>query len=102
MAALAPVRVPAGRQGGPRTTTPQAGATELQTDTTNHYKASQGPAEGPVLLASWVAVTRWWHGGHAGSPMFPLSAVLFPHASMPLHVFEPRYRVIWENLIDFE
>ncbi len=24
-------------------------------------------------------------------PMFPLSAVLFPHASMPLHVFEPRY-----------
>jgi len=24
--------------------------------------------------------------------MFPLSAVLFPHASMPLHVFEPRYR----------
>jgi uncharacterized protein len=25
-------------------------------------------------------------------PMFPLSAVLFPHATMPLHVFEPRYR----------
>ncbi|HEY6427343.1 MAG TPA: LON peptidase substrate-binding domain-containing protein [Acidimicrobiales bacterium] len=25
-------------------------------------------------------------------PMFPLSAVLFPHASMPLHVFEQRYR----------
>ena len=25
-------------------------------------------------------------------PMFPLGAVLFPHASMPLHVFEPRYR----------
>ena len=25
-------------------------------------------------------------------PMFPLSAVLFPHASMPLHVFEERYR----------
>ena len=24
--------------------------------------------------------------------MFPLSAVLFPHASMPLHVFEQRYR----------
>jgi hypothetical protein len=27
-------------------------------------------------------------------PMFPLSAVLFPHASMPLHVFEPRYRAM--------
>ncbi len=25
-------------------------------------------------------------------PMFPLSAVVFPHASLPLHVFEPRYR----------
>ncbi len=25
-------------------------------------------------------------------PMFPLSAVVFPHACMPLHVFEPRYR----------
>jgi uncharacterized protein len=24
--------------------------------------------------------------------MFPLSAVLFPHATMPLHVFESRYR----------
>ncbi len=24
--------------------------------------------------------------------MFPLSAVVFPHASMALHVFEPRYR----------
>jgi hypothetical protein len=25
-------------------------------------------------------------------PMFPLSAVLFPWATLPLHVFEPRYR----------
>jgi Lon protease-like protein len=25
-------------------------------------------------------------------PMFPLGSVLFPHALMPLHVFEPRYR----------
>ena len=24
--------------------------------------------------------------------MFPLSAVLYPHAQIPLHVFEPRYR----------
>jgi Lon protease-like protein len=27
-------------------------------------------------------------------PMFPLSAVLFPRASMPLHVFEERYRTL--------
>ncbi len=26
--------------------------------------------------------------------MFPLSGVLFPHAQMPLHVFEPRYRAL--------
>ena len=25
-------------------------------------------------------------------PMFPLGTVLFPHALLPLHVFEPRYR----------
>ena len=27
-------------------------------------------------------------------PMFPLGMVLFPHALLPLHVFEERYRVI--------
>jgi len=27
-------------------------------------------------------------------PMFPLATVLFPHALLPLHVFEPRYRVL--------
>jgi len=26
--------------------------------------------------------------------MFPLSTVLFPHAHIPLHVFEPRYRAL--------
>ncbi len=30
-------------------------------------------------------------------PMFPLSAVLFPHAPMPLHVFEPRYRALMRD-----
>jgi Lon protease-like protein len=32
-------------------------------------------------------------------PMFPLSAVLFPHASMPLHVFEPRYRDLMRDCL---
>ena len=27
-------------------------------------------------------------------PMFPLGAVLFPYALLPLHVFEPRYRLM--------
>jgi uncharacterized protein len=28
--------------------------------------------------------------------MFPLGSVLFPHAQLPLHVFEPRYRALAE------
>ena len=32
-------------------------------------------------------------------PMFPLSAVLFPHATMPLHVFEPRYRALFRDCL---
>jgi Lon protease-like protein len=35
-------------------------------------------------------------------PMFPLSAVLFPHASMPLHVFEERYRELTRVCLDGE
>jgi hypothetical protein len=33
-------------------------------------------------------------------PMFPLSAVLFPHATMPLHVFEPRYRALMHDCLE--
>lgn len=32
-------------------------------------------------------------------PMFPLSAVLFPYAVLPLHVFEPRYRVLVHDVL---
>jgi uncharacterized protein len=32
-------------------------------------------------------------------PMFPLGAVLFPHASLPLHVFEPRYRALMRDCL---
>jgi Lon protease-like protein len=32
--------------------------------------------------------------------MFPLSAVLFPHATMPLHVFEPRYRQLMHECLE--
>jgi Lon protease-like protein len=32
--------------------------------------------------------------------MFPLSAVLFPHAAMPLHVFEPRYRELMRDCLE--
>ena len=32
-------------------------------------------------------------------PMFPLGTVLFPHALLPLHVFEPRYRVMTRRVL---
>jgi len=32
-------------------------------------------------------------------PMFPLGSVLFLHALLPLHVFEPRYRALTEHCI---
>lgn len=31
--------------------------------------------------------------------MFPLGSVLFPHAVLPLHVFEPRYRLLTEHCL---
>lgn len=31
--------------------------------------------------------------------MFPLGSVLFPHAVLPLHVFEPRYRLMIERCL---
>ena len=35
-------------------------------------------------------------------PMFPLGTVLFPHMVLPLHVFEPRYRVLTRRCLDGE
>jgi uncharacterized protein len=32
-------------------------------------------------------------------PMFPLGTVLFPHALLPLHVFEPRYRTMMRHVL---
>jgi Lon protease-like protein len=31
--------------------------------------------------------------------MFPLGTVLFPHAVLPLHIFEPRYRVLLHDCL---
>ena len=31
--------------------------------------------------------------------MFPLSTVLFPHARLPLHVFEERYRALMADCL---
>jgi Lon protease-like protein len=33
-------------------------------------------------------------------PMFPLGTVLFPYALLPLHVFEPRYRLMTRHVLD--
>ncbi|MTV25763.1 ATP-dependent protease [Nitriliruptoraceae bacterium ZYF776] len=32
-------------------------------------------------------------------PMFPLGTVLFPHKVLPLHVFEPRYRALVQDVL---
>ena len=32
-------------------------------------------------------------------PMFPLGSVLFPHARLPLHLFEPRYLQLAEDVL---
>jgi Lon protease-like protein len=32
--------------------------------------------------------------------MFPLGTVLMPHMVLPLHIFEPRYRTMFHDLID--
>src|SRR5680860_298653 len=32
--------------------------------------------------------------------MFPLGTVLLPHATLPLHVFEPRYRALVEACLE--
>jgi uncharacterized protein len=32
--------------------------------------------------------------------MFPLGSVLFPHAALPLHVFEPRYRALVQHCLE--
>jgi Lon protease-like protein len=33
-------------------------------------------------------------------PMFPLGTVLFPYALLPLHVFEPRYRLMTKRVLE--
>ena len=35
-------------------------------------------------------------------PLFPLNAVLFPQARMPLHIFEPRYREMMNRCLEEE
>ncbi|HKN97410.1 MAG TPA: LON peptidase substrate-binding domain-containing protein, partial [Pseudonocardiaceae bacterium] len=32
-------------------------------------------------------------------PLFPLAAVLLPGTSLPLHIFEPRYRQLTMDLV---
>jgi ATP-dependent Lon protease len=38
--------------------------------------------------------------GTARIPLFPLSIVLFPGQAVPLHIFEPRYRLMTRQCID--
>lgn len=33
-------------------------------------------------------------------PLFPLNAVLFPHQPLPLHIFEPRYKLLVKDCME--
>src|SRR5687767_6923459 len=57
----------------------------IQADRRGQRVASSGGLEASVRL-----------------PMFPLGTVLFPHMVLPLHVFEPRYRVLTRRCLDGE
>jgi len=35
-------------------------------------------------------------------PLFPLNVVLFPGQTLPLHIFEPRYRVMIRNCVEHD
>ena len=52
-----------------------------------------------VVVRPRAAAVPWWGMPGTRLPMFPLSAVLFPHAPMPLHVFEPRYRALMRDCL---
>jgi Lon protease-like protein len=94
-------------KAAPAPTAPQAGAEGLRDTHKNHYN-EKGPVERPVPFSrrpSTRAAARacravpWWGMARVRLPMFPLSTVLFPHASMPLHVFEPRYRALMQDCL---
>ena len=53
----------------------------------------------PGCVRAVPTAVPWWSMPGTRLPMFPLSAVLFPHASMPLHVFEPRYRELMRDCL---
>jgi hypothetical protein len=44
-----------------------------------------------------------WEGGGVSAdllPLFPLNTVLFPGVPLPLHVFEERYRILLDELVE--
>lgn len=52
-----------------------------------------------MKLSTEFDVTRF----SGTAPIFPLPAtVLFPHMSLPLHIFEPRYRALLADALDGE
>src|ERR1700710_2583575 len=65
---------------------------------------------GASLGAGTGALRRWFGHGDAGHgewveggpeqlPLFPLNTVVFPGVTVPLHVFEDRYRALVHHLL---
>ena len=55
-------------------------------------------------MASWLSPERETSLGNVSTslPMFPLNAVIFPGVSVPLNVFEDRYRALVHHLLRVE
>ncbi len=52
------------------------------------------------MVPAMIALQRLERAAHA-LKVFPLpSAVLFPHAALPLHIFEPRYRALVREALE--
>ncbi len=50
-----------------------------------------------------IQVSAFWEGRDIMAielPLFPLNVVLFPGAELPLHIFEPRYRLMINECYD--
>src|SRR5580698_965052 len=81
-------------KAAPAPTAPKARVHGLRTSTTTQRAADR--PDGRSGSRRWAGHPFRARVGPMAAQlgMFPLSTVLFPHAEIPLHIFEPRYRAL--------
>src|SRR5690242_7827494 len=82
--------------GEPRTRSTRGGAGPTRVDVRPAPRVARSRSR---RARSSHACTRGLELSVAVMPMFPLGTVLFPYTSIPLHVFEERYRVMVRELL---